>query len=228
MSNTLATRIGSHFVLLRYHLLRNAVTHPRATFVTSSLAFATGFGLMCFEQLGLCLRSNRPFCQLPILFCEETQTTALDLERSTPSKAPCSSPAHALPDPSIAPAPETEIEELLATHHVILFMKGSPDRPRCRYSRKAVEVLKSYGIQFQHIDILEQPALRKALKDRWPTFPQLYVEGVLLGGSSEVVDLAHRGELLDALQSSIARERLALGLLLKSMALEAETDQAMQ
>ncbi|CAK0825734.1 unnamed protein product, partial [Prorocentrum cordatum] len=111
-------------------------------------------------------------------------------------------------------AAEEELEELLASCPVLLFMKGSPDRPRCGFSRAAVLALRGLGVAFDHVDVLERPALRQALRRRWPTFPQLYSQGLLLGGADAVSGLAARGELLDALRSSTARERAALRLLL--------------
>merc|ERR1719476_439053 len=93
-------------------------------------------------------------------------------------------------------------------------MKGSPDRPRCGFSRRAVEALRAHGVEFVHVDVLEEPALREAMKAHWPTFPQLWAQGTLLGGSDAVGDLADRGELLDAVHSATGRERAALMLLL--------------
>eukprot|EP00930_Biecheleria_cincta_P079078 TRINITY_DN66751_c0_g1_i1.p1 TRINITY_DN66751_c0_g1~~TRINITY_DN66751_c0_g1_i1.p1 ORF type:complete len:212 (-),score=25.83 TRINITY_DN66751_c0_g1_i1:12-626(-) len=129
-------------------------------------------------------------------------------------KRPCGSSAHALPDPATEPASEAEVEARLGRSTVLLFMKGSPDAPRCRFSRRAVELLRSHGVEFDYVDVLEEPDMRVALSARWRTFPQLYAEGVLLGGSDAIQQLAERGELLDALRSSTARERAALELLL--------------
>eukprot|EP00928_Gymnodinium_smaydae_P042261 TRINITY_DN28478_c0_g1_i1.p1 TRINITY_DN28478_c0_g1~~TRINITY_DN28478_c0_g1_i1.p1 ORF type:complete len:289 (-),score=68.27 TRINITY_DN28478_c0_g1_i1:21-800(-) len=127
-------------------------------------------------------------------------------------KKACVSAAHAPPPPETAPATEEEVEERLAAVSVLLFMKGSPDRPRCRFSRFAVEQLRSHGVAFGHCDVLEEPGMRVALRERWPTFPQLWVEGTLLGGADAIRALATRGELLDAIRSSTARERAALAL----------------
>jgi len=112
------------------------------------------------------------------------------------------------------PASDEEVQELLEHSRVLLFMKGCPDKPRCRFSRTMVEVLRSHGVEFDHVDVLEKPSVRLALQVRWPTFPQLWCEGVLLGGSDAVRELAMQNELLDALRSSTARERAALALLM--------------
>ncbi|OLQ05396.1 Monothiol glutaredoxin-S17 [Symbiodinium microadriaticum] len=132
-----------------------------------------------------------------------------------PPKKPCKSSAHAPPDPSTIPASEEEVEELLSSSRILLFMKGSPDSPRCRFSRAAVQILREHRVDFDHVDVLEKPSLRLALQARWPTFPQLYAEGVLLGGSDQLRELAQQGDLLDALRSSTARERAALALTLQ-------------
>lgn len=78
-----------------------------------------------------------------------------------------------------------------------------------------MEILREHQVEFDHVDVLEQPSLRLALQERWPTFPQLYAEGVLLGGSEQLKALASEGELLNALRSSTGRERAALALALR-------------
>lgn len=89
------------------------------------------------------------------------------------------------------------IEQELATHQVLLFMKGSPDFPQCGFSAQAVAVLRACGTSFDSFNILEDPELREALKaySNWPTFPQLYVKGELIGGSDILVEMYQSGEL---------------------------------
>lgn len=148
----------------------------------------------------------------------EEQAEEATLSEPPPETKPpaaCRSHAHAPPPADTVPASEEEVEAHLSRSSVLLFMKGAPDSPRCRFSRSVVEVLRSHGVQFDHIDVLEEPAVRQAMKARWPTFPQLWSEGMLLGGASEVRELASRSELLDALRSSTARERASLALILK-------------
>ncbi|CAJ1331845.1 unnamed protein product [Effrenium voratum] len=127
-------------------------------------------------------------------------------------RTPCKSSAHAVPEAE--PASQEEVEEVLSRNKTILFMKGTPDKPRCRFSRAAVEILREHQVDFDYVDVLEWPALRLALHSRWPTFPQLYSEGVLLGGSDQLRELSREGELLDALRSSTGREKAALALVL--------------
>ena len=81
---------------------------------------------------------------------------------------------------------------------VILFMKGSPDEPRCGFSRKVVEALRSSGApDFGHFDILSDEAVRQGLKEysQWPTYPQLYINGELIGGCDIILEMAESGEL---------------------------------
>ncbi len=89
------------------------------------------------------------------------------------------------------------IEHELGSHQVLLFMKGSPDFPQCGFSAQAVAVLRACGTSFASFNILEDPELREALKvhSNWPTFPQLYVKGELIGGSDILVEMYQSGEL---------------------------------
>ena len=84
---------------------------------------------------------------------------------------------------------------------VMLFMKGSPDEPRCGFSRQIVELLRSKDVAFSHFDILEDEGVRQGLKkfSDWPTYPQLYAAGELVGGLDIAKEMAAEGELLSAL-----------------------------
>jgi len=89
------------------------------------------------------------------------------------------------------------IETTIAKDRVMLFMKGSPQMPQCGFSAAVVGVLKEIGAPFGSHNILADPELREGLKEysSWPTYPQLYVEGKLIGGADIVRDLHARGEL---------------------------------
>jgi Grx4 family monothiol glutaredoxin len=86
----------------------------------------------------------------------------------------------------------------------MVFIKGTPDAPRCGFSRQIVEILRSTvpPVEFGHFNILEDEAVRQGLKtySEWPTFPQLYVGGKLVGGLDVCKELASSGELSGALQ----------------------------
>lgn len=88
-----------------------------------------------------------------------------------------------------------KLEKLIQLAPVMLFMKGSPDQPRCGFSRQIVEILKGNGIQFASFDILTDEEVRAGLKvySDWPSYPQLYVNGSLIGGLDIVKELVAAG-----------------------------------
>lgn len=89
------------------------------------------------------------------------------------------------------------IEEQLASQPVVLYMKGTPDFPQCGFSSRVVQVLQASNASYRAINIFEEPEIREALKEysNWPTYPQLYVNGELIGGCDIVIDLYNKGQL---------------------------------
>ena len=89
------------------------------------------------------------------------------------------------------------IKSQLSSHPVLLFMKGTPDFPQCGFSATAVKALNAVGAKFDTVNIFEDPELREALKSysNWPTYPQLYVNGELIGGCDIIVEMYKSGEL---------------------------------
>jgi monothiol glutaredoxin len=89
------------------------------------------------------------------------------------------------------------IKKQLDTYPVLLYMKGTPDFPQCGFSAKTVSVLRAAGAKFAYINIFEDPEIREGLKaySNWPTFPQLYVDGKLVGGADIVSSMHESGEL---------------------------------
>jgi monothiol glutaredoxin len=89
------------------------------------------------------------------------------------------------------------ITDTIAKDRVMLFMKGNPQMPQCGFSAAVVGVLKEVGAPFGTYNILSDPELREGLKEysSWPTYPQLYVDGKLVGGADIVRDLHAKGEL---------------------------------
>ena len=92
------------------------------------------------------------------------------------------------------------IAEAIKDNDVILFMKGTPEGPACGFSARAVAALEAVGAQFAAVDILPDPRLRQELTaiSSWPTIPQLFVGGELLGGSDIIVEMYESGELAEA------------------------------
>ena len=93
------------------------------------------------------------------------------------------------------------IKAQLAGAPVVLYMKGTPDFPQCGFSAQTVGALRASKATFVHVNIFEDPEVREALKiySNWPTFPQLYVSGELIGGCDIVVGMYKSGELKQVL-----------------------------
>ena len=93
------------------------------------------------------------------------------------------------------------IAETIARGRVMLFMKGNPAMPQCGFSAAVVSILKQTGVKFESFNILADQDLREGLKEysSWPTFPQLYVDGKLVGGADIVRDLHAKGQLAQIL-----------------------------
>jgi monothiol glutaredoxin len=89
------------------------------------------------------------------------------------------------------------IKAVLAGHPVVLFMKGTPQFPMCGFSSRAVRALEEAGAQFHAVNVLADPEVRAALPHyaNWPTFPQLFIQGELIGGCDIIEDLKASGEL---------------------------------
>ncbi len=90
------------------------------------------------------------------------------------------------------------IDQLVKSHDVVLFMKGTPQFPQCGFSGRAVQILKACGIDtYATVNVLEDDAVRQAVKDyaNWPTIPQLYVRGEFVGGSDIMTEMYQSGEL---------------------------------
>ena len=99
---------------------------------------------------------------------------------------------------------QERIRKVIEENSVMLFMKGSPDFPQCGFSGRVVQILEACGTEFSSADVLTDPELREGIKaySNWPTIPQLYIQGELIGGSDIVMEMHENGELkkkIDAL-----------------------------
>ncbi|EKX44212.1 hypothetical protein GUITHDRAFT_47450, partial [Guillardia theta CCMP2712] len=96
---------------------------------------------------------------------------------------------------------QAEVDEMLQTlinkSPIMLFMKGSPSQPQCGFSKQMVSLLQRHNIEFDHFDILQDDLVRQELKrfSKWATYPQLYVNGELVGGLDICKELVEAGEL---------------------------------
>jgi monothiol glutaredoxin len=93
------------------------------------------------------------------------------------------------------------IQEAIGEHEVLLFMKGTPEAPACGFSARTVAALEALGAPFAAVDILPDPRIRAELSgiSNWPTIPQLFVRGELVGGCDIVTEMYESGELAQAL-----------------------------
>ena len=95
-----------------------------------------------------------------------------------------------------------QIEQDVSQHKIMLYMKGTPDAPRCGFSAKVVELLAQTGKPYESRDVLQNEGLRQGIKEfsDWPTVPQLYVNGKFIGGCDIVTEMAQNGELAKLLE----------------------------
>jgi monothiol glutaredoxin len=99
------------------------------------------------------------------------------------------------------------IKEQIESNPIILYMKGSPNQPQCGFSARASQVLMACGERFAYVDILTNPEIRANLPvyANWPTFPQLWVNGELIGGSDIIAEMYEQGELQPLIKEAAAR-----------------------
>lgn len=90
-----------------------------------------------------------------------------------------------------------KIKQTISQNPIVLFMKGSPDMPQCGFSMQASQALRACNADFTYVDVLANPDIRQNLPkvSNWPTFPQIFINGELIGGCDIVVDLYQKGEL---------------------------------
>ena len=100
------------------------------------------------------------------------------------------------------------IKNQIDSNPVILYMKGSPDMPQCGFSARAIEALMGCGKRFAYVDILSNPEIRSNLPTyaNWPTFPQLWVDGELVGGCDIIAEMSGNGELQTVIDAAVPAE----------------------
>ena len=94
------------------------------------------------------------------------------------------------------------------SNSIILYMKGTKEMPMCGFSNSVVQVLNHYGVEYKDVNILEDPMIRVKLSEHsnWPTIPQLFVKGELVGGADITLELHQNGQLLDILDKANSRD----------------------
>jgi monothiol glutaredoxin len=102
------------------------------------------------------------------------------------------------------------IQKEVASHPVILYMKGTPDFPKCGFSARATQALKTCGVPFAAVNVFEdEETYRQGIKDfsNWPTIPQLYIGGEFMGGSDIIIEMYQSGELEKTAKSAIEKHQ---------------------
>src|SRR5436305_11331188 len=136
--------------------------------------------------------------------CRESPSTALSTRCLVQSLADASTPCRSklewnevlMSEPSTNPMRDA-IQEAITENRVILFMKGNPDAPACGFSARTSAILQSMGQPFAAVDVLPDPRIRQELSaiSNWPTIPQLFVDGELIGGCDIITEMYESGEL---------------------------------
>ena len=103
------------------------------------------------------------------------------------------------------------IKEQIASNSILLYMKGSPNQPQCGFSARTVQALMACGERFAYVDILANPDIRANLPKyaNWPTFPQLWVNGELVGGCDIITEMYENGELQTLVKEAVAAQSQA-------------------
>ena len=96
------------------------------------------------------------------------------------------------------------IKKQVEENAIMIYMKGTPDMPMCGFSNQVVQILNHYNVDFKDVNVLTDPLIRVKLSEQsgWPTIPQLFVKGKLIGGADIAMELHQNGELLDVLDVS--------------------------
>jgi monothiol glutaredoxin len=97
---------------------------------------------------------------------------------------------------------KTEIDTLVKSNDVVLFMKGTAEMPQCGFSGRSTQILSHLGVKFKDVNVLDSNELRQGIKDytNWPTIPQLYVKGEFVGGADILMEMYQSGELKQLLE----------------------------
>ena len=107
---------------------------------------------------------------------------------------------------------EETIKEQIDSNSILLYMKGNPEQPQCGFSAQVTQILMACGKQFAYVDVLSNPEIRANLPavSNWPTFPQLFVDGELVGGCDIVTEMHEKGELQPLVEGAGSEEAAEL------------------
>ena len=107
---------------------------------------------------------------------------------------------------------EETIKEQIDSNSILLYMKGNPEQPQCGFSAQVTQILMACGKRFAYVDVLSNPEIRANLPavSNWPTFPQLFVDGELVGGCDIVTEMHEKGELQSLVEGAGSEEAVEL------------------
>ncbi|MCG8324108.1 MAG: Grx4 family monothiol glutaredoxin [Thiotrichales bacterium] len=100
---------------------------------------------------------------------------------------------------------EEHIKKTITDNAVVIFMKGTPDFPQCGFSMRTSQALKACNVEFAYVDVLAEPEVRSTLPSisNWPTFPQVFINGELIGGCDIALEMYEKGELQSLAQAAV-------------------------
>ncbi|MBF2020826.1 MAG: Grx4 family monothiol glutaredoxin [Hydrococcus sp. C42_A2020_068] len=106
----------------------------------------------------------------------------------------------------MTPELKERIEQIVNSHKIVVFMKGSKLMPQCGFSNNVVQILNVLGVPYETVDVLQDADLRQGIKDysNWPTIPQIYINGEFIGGSDIAIELYQSGELQQMVEVALA------------------------
>ncbi|MFB2916998.1 MULTISPECIES: Grx4 family monothiol glutaredoxin [Aerosakkonema] len=106
----------------------------------------------------------------------------------------------------MTPELKEKIDTLVKHHKILVFMKGNKLMPQCGFSNNVVQILNTYAVPYETVDVLEDYEIRQGIKEysNWPTIPQVYINGEFIGGSDIMIELYQKGELKELLEVALA------------------------
>jgi monothiol glutaredoxin len=106
----------------------------------------------------------------------------------------------------MTPELKERIDKLVEDNKIMVFMKGTKLMPQCGFSNNVVQILNTLGVPFETMDVLADQEIRQGIKEysNWPTIPQVYINGVFVGGSDILIEMYHKGELQQVVEVALA------------------------
>ncbi|MDY7013207.1 MAG: Grx4 family monothiol glutaredoxin [Cyanobacteriota bacterium] len=106
----------------------------------------------------------------------------------------------------MSPEVKSRIDEIVNANKIVVFMKGSKLMPMCGFSNNVVQIINTLGVPYETFDVLEDPEIREGIKEysKWPTIPQIYLNGEFVGGSDIAIELYQSGELQQMVEVALA------------------------